>query len=130
MRYRTHLKLLPQVLLLALFWLVGEGVVRLTHLPLPGSIVGMFLLLGGLLFGAVPLRAVKGGAYLLLAEMLLFFIPAVLVVLDHGEFLGITGLKILILVLVSTMLVMASTGMTVQWLSDRQHRRASTNASH
>jgi len=45
--------------------------------------------------------------------MLLFFVPAVLAVLDHREFLGLLGLKLLAVVLGGTLLVMGGTGLTV-----------------
>jgi len=48
-----------------------------------------------------------------LAEMLLFFIPAVPAVLDHQEFLGPLGLKLLAAVLAGTLLVMGGTALTV-----------------
>lgn len=50
--------------------------------------------------------AMRQGAQWLLADMLLFFVPAVLAVLDRREFLGLIGLKILFVVIFSTAAVM------------------------
>jgi holin-like protein len=55
----------------------------------------------------------KRGADWLLAEMLLFFVPAVLALLDHREFLGLLGLKILAIIVLSTTMVMGVTALTV-----------------
>jgi len=55
--------------------------------------------------------------------MLLFFIPAVLVVLDHREFLGIVGLKIFVVIVLGTILVMTITAFTVNICLHMQHRR-------
>lgn len=63
--------------------------------------------------GGVSVFSMKRGADWFLADMLLFFVPAVLAVLDHREFLGLLGLKILAIILVSTALVMTATAMTV-----------------
>jgi holin-like protein len=45
--------------------------------------------------------------------MLLFFVPAVLALLDHNELLGLMGLKILAVIIVSTIMVMSVTALTV-----------------
>jgi holin-like protein len=45
--------------------------------------------------------------------MLLFFVPAVLAVMDHREFLGLLGLKILSVILLGTVVVMSVTALVV-----------------
>ena len=55
----------------------------------------------------------RRGANWFLADMLLFFIPAILAVLDHREFLGLLGLKILAVILTGTGIVMAVTALCV-----------------
>ena len=45
--------------------------------------------------------------------MLLFFVPAVLALLDHRELIGTLGLKIFAVILVSTTAVMCVTALTV-----------------
>lgn len=104
---------LAQIGLLAAFWGLGESLARLTGLPLPGAVLGMILLLA--LFGSklVKPALVERGASWLLAEMLLFFVPAVLAVLDHREFLSILGLKILAVIVLGTTLVMGTTALAV-----------------
>jgi len=60
--------------------------------------------------------------------MLLFFVPAVLAALDHREFLGLLGLEILVIILISTALVMAATAFTIDLIlrwSDNNERLAS-----
>lgn len=105
---------LVQVGLMAGFWLAGEALVRLSGLPLPGGIVGLALALGLFFTHRLDTRAMRRGAQWLLAEMLLFFVPAVLVVLDHRELFGVTGLKILFVILASTLAVMVVTALTVE----------------
>ena len=123
------LQLALQLALILAAWQAGEMLVRLTGLPLPGSIAGMGLVLAALRFGLLDLSGIKRGADLFLAEMLLFFVPAVLAVLDHPEFLGWTGLKILLVILLGTVMVMLSTALTMElchrWLAKRQ-----TGATH
>jgi holin-like protein len=108
-----HRSRLLQVGLIVLLWLMGEQFSRLSGLPVPGSVVGLLALLGLLASGTIHLSSMRRGASWLLADMLLFFVPAVLAVLDHGEFLGLVGLKILAVILVGTVTVMCITALAV-----------------
>ncbi|MBN8953195.1 MULTISPECIES: CidA/LrgA family protein [unclassified Rhizobium] len=112
---QNHSKLcrLAQILLLLGFWQAGEAIVRLTHLPIPGAIAGMLLVLALFASGRVSLTSMKRGAEWFLAEMLLFFVPAVLALLDHGEFIGIVGLKILAVIFAGTVIVMGVTAIAI-----------------
>ncbi len=95
------------------FWVLGEGISRAAHLPVPGGILGLALVLILLATGRVHIVALRRGAHLLLADMLLFFIPAVLAVLNHQEFFGVIGLKILAVVVLGTFFVMSGTSLVV-----------------
>ncbi len=112
-RYALHHSRLMQIATLVGFWLAGELFVRLVGLPLPGGIVGMALVLVLLLSGRVSLFSMKRGAEWFLAEMLLFFVPAVLAILEHKELLGLLGLKIMAVILLGTLTVMSVTALTV-----------------
>jgi holin-like protein len=104
--------------LVLLAWLVGEAVVRATGAPVSGGIVGLFLVLVLLGTGRLSLSSVKGADWLL-AEMALFFVPAVLAVLDHPELGGLFALKLLVVILGSTVAVMTVTALTVELLVGR-----------
>lgn len=107
-----HSRLL-QIGLLAGFWALGELIARAAHLPIPGGVLGLAVVLLLLVSGRLHAASLRRGADWLLAEMLLFFIPAVPAVLDHKEFLGPLGLKLLAAVLAGTLLVMGGTALTV-----------------
>jgi holin-like protein len=104
---------LAQLALVATFWLAGESLARATGLPLPGAIIGLALALALLLAGGLKVTSMKRGANWLLAEMLLFFVPAVVALLDHSELAGMLGLKIFAIILLSTTAVMCVTALTV-----------------
>ncbi len=116
---------LLQVALVAAFWLAGEAIARTTGLPVPGSIIGLGLALAALCARGLNVASLKRGANWFLADMLLFFVPAVLAILDHREFLGILGLKVFGIILISTTAVMCVTALTVdlcyRW-SERDER--------
>ena len=65
----------------------------------------------------------RAGAGLLLAEMLLFFIPAVMSLLDYGPLLRAQGPRILLVIVSGTLLVMMSTALAVEWVC-RRHGHA------
>ncbi|BCS52586.1 CidA/LrgA family protein [Geobacter sp. SVR] len=108
-RRRCRSSRLFQALLILGFWLGGEIIVRWTGLPLPGAIAGLFIMLALLGSGRLSIGTVRRGAQWFLAEMLLFFVPAVLAVLDHPELLGLLGLKILAVIVLGTLIVMIVT---------------------
>jgi holin-like protein len=102
-----------QVGLVLVFWLLGQGLVKLGGLPVPGGVVGMLAVL--LLFATrrISILSMRRGAEWFISDMVLFFVPAVLAVLDHRELLGLIGLKVLGVILGSTLAVMGVTGVTV-----------------
>lgn len=113
LRIALHRSRLLQTGLLAGFWFLGEGLTRALDLPVPGGVVGMAIVLALLASGKLSMFAMRRGANWLLAEMLLFFVPACMAVLDHHELFGTLGLKLLAVIVAGTLLVMGSTAFTV-----------------
>ena len=113
-RRRVHGSRVAQLALIAGLWLTGEGVTRLAGLPLPGAVVGLALALALLMSGRLSLFSLKRGANLLLADMLLFFVPLVVAVVEHRELMGLLGLKILVVILAGTAAVIGVTALTVE----------------
>lgn len=115
---------LLQIGTLIAFWAFGTGVVMWLDLPVPGGIIGLAMVLVLLALGWLRLRLVRRGAYWLLGEMLLFFAPAMVVVLDHPEFAGLVGLKVIFVIIAGTVMVMAGTALTVDLFLRWRMRRA------
>lgn len=111
-----------QIATLVGVWLAAEALVRHAGLPLPGGILGLCALL--LLFALRWLspHSFALGARWLLAEMLLFFVPAAMVLLDNRQLFGWLGIKLLLVVVGGTLLVMTSTAVTVELLYRRSLR--------
>jgi holin-like protein len=108
-----------QVGVVIAFWLAGQSVAKLTDLPVPGGVVGMLTVLLLFMTGRLSVLSMRRGAEWLIGDMVLFFVPAVLAVLDHRELVGLVGLKILGVILGSTLAVMGVTGLTVSLCSRR-----------
>lgn len=111
--YLSRLQVPIQVVLYAALYLVADRLVILLHLPLPANVVGMFMLLLLIMSGILPLKWVKAGSRWLLAEMLLFFVPAVVAVVNYTSLLMVEGWKIFLVIAVSTTLTLGITSLVV-----------------
>lgn len=104
------LKIFIQIIGLYLFYLLGDFLSDLLKLPIPGSIVGLLLLFICLHFKFIPDTYIKDGAGVLLAWLPLFYIPAIVGVVQYPEFLSGKGAILIGITLVSTLLTMIVVG--------------------
>ncbi|CAI2521984.1 CidA/LrgA family protein [Serratia plymuthica] len=125
----TRLQVPVQVVLYAVLFLIADRLVKQFHLPLPANIVGMLMLLALILLRVLPLSWVRAGSRWLLAEMLLFFVPAVVALVNYAQLLMVEGWKIFLVIAISTMLTLGATGLVVDrvyrlevWLQRRKQR--------
>lgn len=107
---RTRLKKLKtasyQIIIILAVWSCAYVLQKLLNLPVASGVLGFFLLLFLLEMKWLKLAYVERGADLLLAELLLFFIPPVVGVIQYQDLLITSGWKILLVILISTALVM------------------------
>lgn len=102
------------------FQLLGEALVRILGLPLPGALMGMLLLLGAIAaLGRVPeaLERTAGG---LLQNMMLLFIPAIVGVMLHFERIAREWLPFLAASIGGAAVTLVVTACTLRWLLRRQ----------
>ena len=114
--------LLELVVLLAIYFLGTQLAVWLAW-PIPGGVVGLGLLLATFATGLVKPAALQLGAGVLMAEMLLFFIPALMSLLDYGGLVRNDGWRILLVIGFSTLSVMLVTAFTVEMVCRWSMRR-------
>lgn len=101
---------------LFVFQLLGELLVRLAGLPLPGALAGMLLLLAALLaLGRVPL-ALERTAGGLLQNMMLLFIPAIAGVMLHFDRIAREWLPFLVAGIAGAAITLVVTAWTLRWL--------------
>lgn len=103
-----------QIILILVVWGFAFAMQKLMSLPVASGVLGFFLLLFLLEMKWLKLPHVEQGADLLLAELLLFFIPPVVGVIQYKDLLMISGWKILLVILISTVLVMMASVYSVQ----------------
>jgi holin-like protein len=107
-------RLLAELAVLLVIYLLGCQMAAWFAWPIPGGVIGMVLLLLAFALGVVKPVALQMGAGLLMAEMLLFFIPALMSLLDYGALLRSDGWRILLVIGFSTLMVMLVTAFTVE----------------
>lgn len=109
---------------LLLFQTLGELIVRGAGLPLPGPVVGMGLLVVALSWPALR-EDVAGVAAFLLEHLALLFVPVGVGVVVHLDRLQQTGLRLIVVLVLSTWI-----GMAVTALALRRLLRAPAAAGH
>ena len=109
--------------LLLLCQSAGEALARLAPVGLPGPVLGMLILLP-LLRWSVVQRPVAAVADVLLAHLSLLFVPVGVGVMTHLALLAQYGLRMLLVVAVSTWIGLAVTALVLRSLL-RRHATAS-----
>ncbi len=98
----------------------GELAARGLHLPFPGPVVGMVLLLFALGFQAVR-EPVAACADYLLSHLSLLFVPVGVGVVTHLALVSEYGLRMLLAIVLSTWIGLAVTALVLRALSRRTH---------
>ncbi len=103
-----------QITLIWAFSLIGSWLSKRFSLPIPGSLIGMALLFIALKKNWLPVRFVDAGSSFLLGQLLLFFIPSAVGIVNEGALIRQDGWQMLLIIGVSTLLVMLMTGFVAE----------------
>jgi holin-like protein len=121
-------RIIIQIGILNIYYYIGEGIVSLLHVPLPGSIIGLLLLALSLIFKIIKVEYIQDGAGFLIGVLTLFFIPATVGVIDYPELLSTTGLLIILAVIASTLISIYITGLLTQMIEKKEQAKKETEA--
>ncbi len=110
------MKLLGQFGIVLIILFLGETIKTFTGLPIPGTIIGMIMLLICLLTGIIRVEKIDEVTKLILDHLAFLFIPAGVSMLKNFHLIKEEWLYVLIILIVSTALVIAVTALTVQFL--------------
>ena len=114
MTFQQMSRNIQQIAWIILVWGCAYIVQQGLHLPIASGVLGFFMMLLLLHLQYLPMAQVEQGADFLLAELLLFFIPPVVGIIQYQDLLMHSGWKILIVITISTLLVMMCTVWTVR----------------
>ena len=111
-------------------YLLGEWIVKLTGIIIPGSIIGLVLLWLALFFKVLKVAYIQQGASFLLAFLTLFFIPSTVAVINYPELLSISGALLILAVIVSTVFSLIVTGKVSQFVEKKELKKKEEKANH
>ncbi|MFD0716575.1 CidA/LrgA family protein [Paenibacillus sp. GCM10027626] len=114
--------IIGQIALLYGISFVANALVDFVHFPIPGSIVGIIVLFLLLQLRIVKLEWLEGGAGFLHKELLLFFIPASVGIMQYGGILYTSGVAAVATIVISTVAVLAVTGIAAQAITRKKER--------
>jgi len=117
---RTLLRTVIQVLFFIIVAQLSDAFAAWIHSPIPGTIIGIAVLFILLKFKVIRLDWIEQGSNWLLAEMLLFFIPAAVGIIKYKSLVIESGLRLSITILLSTIAVMVCTGLISQRLATKK----------
>nr|WP_321462820.1 CidA/LrgA family protein [uncultured Cohaesibacter sp.] len=97
--------------------LVGETLVTLLDLPVPGPVIGMAIMFIGLLIKGGVSEGLGRVGDTLLSHMSLLFIPAGVGIMVNAELIQREIIPISVSLVISTFLCIAVTGLLMSWLT-------------
>ncbi|GED18540.1 CidA/LrgA family protein [Kurthia gibsonii] len=112
-----------QIAFLYVLSLLGGIIVEFLHVPLPGSIIGLIILLLLLHMKIVKKEYVADGAGFLLPILTLLFIPATVGVMNYPELLSWLGVSLLIITIISTIFSLGVTAKFAQKLEQTERQK-------
>jgi holin-like protein len=113
-----------QLLIILGFLILGHGIVTVSHLPLPSSVVGMFVLLIFLLTGMLKLEWIEKASTFQLKHLTLLFIPPIVSLFLSSSFQEILRLNVLAILVVSSLCCLLGTAFAVEWYEKIKGRNA------
>jgi holin-like protein len=112
-------RLLAQMAALWAFSAGGSALAAGMHLPVPGNVIGMCALFGGLASGLLRSEWFEAGGGLLTKHLAFFFVPVTVGVMAFGSTFARSGSGIVASLLISTVLGYAVAGVTTERLAKR-----------
>jgi putative effector of murein hydrolase LrgA (UPF0299 family) len=124
--------MLPALAALLLCQLAGEAAVRVLGLPVPGPVVGMVILFA-LLAAKAPLPAMmQDTSDGILRHLSLLFVPAGVGLVNNLDRLGSDGLRLYVVVLISTVIALTTTALVfagvARLMGDKDGERSGMSA--
>lgn len=117
------MKLLREMLIILAVYFVGEALSKFFHLPIPGNILGMLILLFLLCTKIVKVEMIDKVSTFLLDHLAFFFIPAGVGIVTAFNVLRGNTIKLLIVAVVSTFIIMAVSGIVVQFVINLSEKK-------
>lgn len=116
MKEVTYLKLLRQLGIILGILFGSHLLQKVTGFPIPGTVLGMIILLIGLITGLIKIEMISEASQFLLDHLVFFFLPAGVGIMTSIDIIKDKWLPLLIVTILTTVIVLVVTGLTVQAL--------------
>lgn len=116
------MKYVKEIVWIIAFTFIGEALNTLLPLPVPAGVYGLILLLLSLMTGIVKIEDVENTGNFLLDTMTLMFIPAAVGIMSVMDIFLPVLIPYLVMITVSTVIVMVSTGLVATFILNRSAR--------
>ena len=120
---------LSQAFIFAVIMLLANGIVYISPVPLPASVVGMVLLFIALCTKIVKLDQVDALGDSLSKVIAFLFVPSGISLINSLDIMAKHGLEIIFVILVATIALLAATGWSAGLLLDLRKKRKSRQHS-
>lgn len=111
------MKLFRESIIILGIYLIGDLISKYFSLPIPGNILGMIILLILLCTKIVKVEQIETISKFLLDHLAFFFIPAGVELMNSFGIIKDTWIKLIFVCVVTTIVVITSTGLMVQFVS-------------
>lgn len=101
----------------------GIIISKLFNLPIPGTIIGMILFFMLLYTKTLKVEKIENAVSVLIANMTILFMPPTVRVLDHIHLLSGQFLKVILLIVLTTIITLGVTGKIVQIMIELTERK-------
>ncbi|MXO33009.1 MULTISPECIES: CidA/LrgA family protein [Apibacter] len=108
------MKLISQLGIILLLYFIGELLVFILQIKIPGSIIGMLLLLVSLQLNIIKVEDIKEVATFFLNNMLILFIPLGVGLASQWDLISKEWLAILISIILSTFIVLLTVSLLIR----------------
>ena len=113
---KLFLKIIGQIFLLWIIYSFSTWVVKILHLPIPGSVLGMIILFMLLAAGIIKEQWLIAATNPLLKHLSFFFIPIAVELMEWGDLFLQKGYLLFLPLVVSTLAALLITGGIAQFL--------------
>lgn len=119
---------LAQFITILLIYTLGNKIVALLHIPVPGSMMGMGILFLGLYSGAIKLTWIEDISQWHIKHLSLLFIPFTVGVIHYTGIFRIEGIKLVITLALSSLTVLLVTAFIAEAFD--KNKRGNKNGYH
>ena len=112
-----------QFLIILVINFAGVIIQNIFNLPLPGTILGMLILFVLLWTKVLKVESIEKVCDFLILNMIIFFLPPAVELLEYMALLKTGFFKIIILLIVTTVITMIVTGKTVDFCIKRREKK-------